>query len=127
MERGVGSAIPRPHLFFSCATSLLFYNNMALLKTHDDYQHDPGSKLQESEYLKGLAEKPLPKSADDAMRLSLVNGHTLFRGASGYVRSALDDLDPAQMDDIEVEIPKRWSLSSITVRIRLIWLLTISR
>ncbi|KAF8599814.1 hypothetical protein BDV93DRAFT_559958 [Ceratobasidium sp. AG-I] len=54
----------------------------------------------------GLAEPPLPINALDAARLSIVNGHTWFRGKSGVVSEGLEALGSDHAGAISVEIPK---------------------
>ncbi|KAG8718638.1 hypothetical protein FRC08_004776 [Ceratobasidium sp. 394] len=78
---------------------------MATLKSYDDYDIDPFSMFQQQDFDKGLAEAPLPSSAHEAIRLSVVNGHSLFRGVSGDVIDALDVLDASEVDEIDIEIP----------------------
>ncbi|KAG8709277.1 hypothetical protein FRC08_018430 [Ceratobasidium sp. 394] len=75
-----------------------------VLKTYKDYENDPNSKHQQIEYLLGAAEAPLPTNALDAVRLSLINGHTLFRGESGVVLEASETLNPE--DRVTVVLPK---------------------
>ncbi|KAG8715159.1 hypothetical protein FRC08_010907 [Ceratobasidium sp. 394] len=78
---------------------------MPTLKSYKDYELDPYSMFQQQDFKKGLAEAPLPSSPHEAVRLSLVNGHSLFRGLSNNVIEALDVLDDSEIREIDMEIP----------------------
>ncbi|QRV93327.1 hypothetical protein RhiJN_21345 [Ceratobasidium sp. AG-Ba] len=73
------------------------------LKSYKNYENDPCSRLQTTEYLHGIAEAPLPSSPQEAIHKSLINGHTLFRGESGVVMEASEVLD--KDDRLTVELP----------------------
>ncbi|KAG8730442.1 hypothetical protein FRC10_002699, partial [Ceratobasidium sp. 414] len=75
------------------------------LKSYKDYDLDPFSMFQQKDRDLGLAEPPLPSSPHDAIRLSLINGHSLFRGASGDVADALRVLSKSEIGAINVQIP----------------------